>query len=198
MDDFRAALPRLRQLKESRASLHQEQLDDEIKSQLEIEVKKSRLSFRNLILLLLGTVVIAGVLISISAYFYANRVKQTQAEIQTLYQDSISCYQLKKYQCACDGFQRLINAGVELPELAENLNRAQFGLAKQYFASGQWESAVDELKDLLQRDPGNRQAVTLLHDSYDQWINQLGLEGNWLKRWSVRKERDARFPLGGK
>lgn len=194
MDEFRAALPRLQQLKENQASSHRELLADEVEYHIKDDVHKSTGAFRKLILALLVFMVIAGVVVSISAYFYANRVKQSQAEIQARYEASLACLQEEKYSCAQDGFVILINSGINWPELAENLNQAQFGLAKQYFESGQWESAVSKLKDLLERDPGNQKAIRLLKESYNQWIKQLGIEGNWLKRWTVRRERDARFP----
>jgi outer membrane protein assembly factor BamD (BamD/ComL family) len=133
-------------------------------------------------------------LVSGGAVLYANRVKQTQEEIRTYYEESLMCLQAQKYLCACDGFRVLLATDSGMPNVLEYLNQAQLGLAQQYFYSGQWDDTVNELDDLLQRDPGNQEAVALLKISYDRWIDQLRLEGSWFKRWTVRKERDARFP----
>lgn len=198
MEEFRAALPRLQQLKLDRAVSHQEMLKDEVTVQIKNEVHRSVSAFRKLLLFLLLSAIIAGIIISIAAYLYANQVKRTQEEIQAKINASLACLRAEKYVCAKDGFQELIVSGADSPQLIENLNLAQHGLAKQYYESGQWEKAINELEDLLQRDPGNQQAVALLKDSYSKWIEQLGLEGRWLKKWAVRREMDARFPPGDK
>ena len=194
MEEFRAALPRLKQLKLDRAVSHQEMLNDEVMFQIQKDVKQSVNAFRRLLLILLILAIVVALILSIGAYLYANQVKRTQEEIQLQINTSLTCLDSKKYICAKDGLQALLISGVNSPLIVENLNLAQYGLARQYYESGQWENTVSELKDLLQRDPGNQQAVALLKDSYSKWIEQLGLEGRWLKKWAVRREMDARFP----
>ena len=198
MEDFRAAMPRLEQLKTKNAIWHREKLEDEKALKIQDEVQKSRQGFRKLILLLLLCVLVFGAILSVFTFFYANRVRQTRDELQAQYDSSLACLKAQQYLCARDGFQKLLTSGEDFPDLADNLNLAQFGLAQQYFDSGQWESAVKELKILLQNDPGNKKAVGMLRTSYDRWIEQLGLEGKWIQRWMVRRERDSRFPPGDK
>lgn len=198
MGDFRAALPHLEQLKSQNAIWHREKLEDEKAIIIKDEVQKSQSGFRKLILILLICVLILGAIVSVVTFLYANRVKQTRDELQAQYDSSLACLKTQQYLCARDGFQKLLTSGEDFPDLANNLNLAQFGLAQQYFDSGQWENAVKELKILLQTDPGNKNAVDLLRTSYDRWIEQLGLEGKWIQRWMVGRERDARFPPGDK
>lgn len=195
IEDFRSALPRLQQIMESHTASHLEKLEDEKTLQIQDDVKKSQKAFQRLLLFLLLGILITGLLVSGGAVLYANRVKQTQEEIKTYYEESLACLQAQKYLCARDGFRVLLATDSGMPNVLEYLNQAQLGLAQQYFYSGQWEDTVNELDDLLQRDPGNQEAVALLKVSYDRWIDQLRLEGSWFKRWTVRKERDARFPL---
>lgn len=194
MDDYRSALPRLEQIKESHTAFHLERLEDEKALQIQSDVEKSRMAFRRLLIYLFVGILVVGLLVSGGAFLYANRVKQTQDEARAYYEESLACLQSEKYLCARDGFRALLATGVNLPDINEYLNQAQFGLAQQYFDSGQWESAVNELSELLQRDPGNQKAIDLLKLSYDNWIDQLGLEGHWFQRWMVHRERDARFP----
>lgn len=194
IEDFRSALPRLQQIKDTYTASHLEKLEGEKALQIQDDVKKSRKAFQRLLLFLFLGILITGILVSGGAVLYANRIKQTQEEIKVYYKESLACLQAQKYLCARDGFKALTATDTSLPNVPEYLNQAQFGLAQQYFNSGQWEDTVNELDDLLQRDPGNQEAVALLKASYDRWINQLGLEGSWFKRWIVRKERDARFP----
>jgi tetratricopeptide (TPR) repeat protein len=198
IEEFRAALPRLKQMKANSAIWHREQLEDEKTSKIQDDVKKSKLGFYRLILFLFLGVVLVGVVLIMGTIFYANHVKQTRAELQSQYDSSIACLQAEQYLCARDGFQKLLASGEDFPDLEKNLNLSQFGLAQQYFNSGQWESAVRELKTLLQNDPGNQKAVDMLKASYDHWIEQLGLEGKWFQKWVVHRERDARFPPGDK
>lgn len=194
IDDFRSALPRIQQIKDDHTALQVEKLEDEKVLQIQDDIKKSHKAFQRLLLFLLLGIVIVGLIVSGGAVLYANRVKQTQEEIKSYYDASLTCLQAEQYLCARDGFRALLASNADLPYLPKYLNQAQFGLAQQYFDSGQWEDAVAELNDLLQRDPGNDGAIALLKSSYDRWIDQLGLEGNWLKRWMVSRERDARFP----
>ena len=194
IEDFRSALPRLQQIKESHTASHLEKLEDEKTLQIQEDVKKSLKAFQRLLLFLFLGILITGLLVSGGAVLYANRVKQTQEEIKAYYEESLACLQAKKYLCARDGFKALLATDAGLPNVLEYLNQAQFGLAQQYFDSGQWEDTVIELDDFLQRDPGNQEAVALMEVSYDRWINQLRMEGNWFQKWLVQQERDARFP----
>lgn len=196
MEDFRTALPRLEQIKSTQAALHWERLEDEKQLEIQKSVKSSQHSFRRLLLVFFVGVVFIGLLVAIVTVFYAIRVRQTQEELRILYETSLRCLQDANYVCARDGFQALETSGAEFPGLDQNINEAQYGLARQYFDSGQWENAVEELNVLLQRDPGNQMAVDLLRASYDRWIDQLGLEGKIFQRWIVRRQRDARFPPG--
>ena len=193
---FRSALPRLEQMKSSSVAMHQEQLDDAKRLTIQDSIKDSKRSFRRLLLILLVVLVVGGLIAALGGVLYANRVKQTRAEQDAQYLKSISCFQEQDFVCAKDGFQSLIWLGTDYPQLDEKLNAAQYGLAQQYYESGQWEKSVEELNDLLLRDPGNQSGVNLLKDSYDHWIDQLKLERKWLKSWMVRRERDARFPPG--
>ena len=196
IEDFRAAMPRLQQLKETKAASQREKLENEKVIQIEEETTKGRKTFRKLLLFLTSGIFLAGLIVSVGAILYASRVKQTQEEFKAQYEASLICLENENYLCARDGFQTLIVSGDDFFNLQEYLNQAQFGLAKQYYETGQWEEAVTELDLLLQNDPSNKEAVSLLKISYDRWINQLGIEGKWLKKWMVRRERDARFPPG--
>lgn len=196
IEDFRAALPRLQQLKETLVASQRERLESEKVTQFEEETQIRRRTFRKLLLFLTLGILIAGLVISIGAILYASRVKQTQKELKAQFEASLLCLENEKYLCARDGFQSLIIAGANAPNLPEYFNQAQFGLAKQYFETGQWEKAVNEFDMLLRNDPSNKDAVSLLKVSYDRWVDQLGEEGKWLKRWMVRRERNARFSSG--
>jgi len=196
IEDFRIALPRLQQIRSSSVAMHREMLEDEKQLKIQDSIKASNRSFRRLLLVLVVVLVIAGLVVSVGGVLYANRVKQTRAEMEAQYLKSLTCLQEEDYVCAKDGFQKLILAGAEYPELDKRLSDAQYGLAQQYYKSGQWEKSAQELNDLLLRDPGNQASVILLKDAYDRWIDQLGLEGKWIKRWMVRRQRDARFPPG--
>lgn len=196
MEDFRAILPRLDQLKTNKAVWHREQLEDEKALTIKTDLKRSRQKFRWLIVSLLVVALLVGAAVSLGTILYANRIRQTQAMLQAQYDTSLACLTAEEYHCARDGFQALMASGADFPDLERNWNQAQFGLARQYYDSGQWENAVEELKTLLNNDPGNEAAVEMLKNSYDRWIVQLGLEGKFLKKWSVRRERDARFPPG--
>jgi tetratricopeptide (TPR) repeat protein len=196
VEDFRSALPRLEQMKSSSVAMHREQLEDAKRLKIQDSIKDSKRSFRRLLLILVVVLAVGGLAAAFGGILYANRVKQTRAEQDAQYLKSISCFQEQEYGCAKEGFQNLIWLGAEYPQLNEKLNAAQYGLAQQYFESGQWERSVQELNDLLLRDPGNKSGVSLLKDSYDRWLDQLKLERKWLKGWAVRRERDARFPPG--
>ena len=194
IEDFRVAMPRLQQLKETKATSQREKFESEKVIQIEEEIQKSRKTFRKLLLFLTSGIFLAGLIVSVGAILYAKRVKQMQKELKAQYEASLFCLKNEKYLCARDGFQSLIGGKDDFPNLSGYLNQAQFGLAKQYYETGQWEEAVTEFDLLLQNDPSNKEAVSLLKVSYDRWIDQLGLEGKWLKKWMVRRERDARFP----
>ncbi len=198
IEDFRSALPRLQQIKESHTASHLEKLEDEKTQQIQDDLIKSRKVFQRLLLFLLLGILFFGLLVSGGALLYANRVKQSQQEIKVYYDESLACLRAKKYLCARDGFKTLLAIDADLPKVLDYLNQAQLGLAKQYYDSGQWEVTVIELNDLLQRDPGNQEAVALLKISYSRWIEQLELESNWFQKWLVQRERDARFPPAGK
>jgi tetratricopeptide (TPR) repeat protein len=196
IEDFRAALPRLQQLKDSRTASQREKLDNEKTIQIEKDAQTSRRSFRKLLLFLMTGIFMTGLVISVGAILYASRVKQNQAELKAHYEVSIVCLENEKYLCARDGFEALVVAGADFPYLIEYLNGSQYGLAKQYFESGQWEKAIIEFDTLLRNDPGNQDAIASMKISYDRWVDQLGVEGKWLKKWMVRRELDLRFPPG--
>lgn len=194
IEDFRTALPRLEEIRSSSVAMHREQLEDAKQLKIQDSIKDSKRSFRRLIVILLIVLVLGGLVASFGGMLYANRIKQTRAELEAEYLKSATCLQKQDYLCARDGFQTLIWAAADFPDLDERLNDAQFGLAQQYYSSGQWEQSVQELNALLLRDPGNQAGVSLLKDSYDRWIDQLRLEGKWFRGWMIRRERDARFP----
>ncbi len=194
IEDFRSALPRLQRIKENHTASHLEKLEDEKILRIQDDINKSRKAFQRLLFFLVLVILISVLFVSGGAVWYANRVKQTQEEIKAYYENSLTCLHAENYLCARDGFRVLLATEPSMPNALEYLNQAQFGLAQQYYSSGQWEETINELNDLLRRDPGNQEAVALLKISYDRWIDQLRLEGSWFKRWTVRKERDARFP----
>jgi hypothetical protein len=194
IEDFKIALPRLEQIKLSRAELHREQLEDEKKLNIQENNLHNYRSLRKLLLIWVTVVFALGLVVSAGAAVYANQVKQTREEQRILYETSLVCLVKEDYVCARDGFRTLMESGANFPGIRDDLNVAQYRLARQYFDSGQWESTVQELNELLKRDPGNEDALDMLKASYDQWINQLGLEGRLIQRWMVRRERDARFP----
>jgi tetratricopeptide (TPR) repeat protein len=194
IDDFRTALPRLQQIRINNKASQLEILNDEKTLQIQDEVTSGHKAFQKLLLVLFFAILITGLMVSGGAVLYANLIKQEQEKINISYQKSLVCLQAQKFLCARDGFKSLLTLNTRLPNIMEYLNQAQFGLALQYFDSGQWEMSVIEFNDLLQRDPGNQKAIDLLKEAYDRWVDQLRLEGKWFQKWLVQRERDARFP----
>jgi hypothetical protein len=192
MDAFRASMPRLQRIKREEAQSHREQLKGEMGSWLQEEKKISRASFMRLMLGLFVVVMIIGLVVSLGSFLYASQYRKSQDDIRNQFDASKLCLQQKNYICARDGFQSLKNAGIA--NLDDYINQAQLGIAQQYLDSGQSEKAVSELRNLLERDPGNQPAIDLLKLAYGRWIKQLDTEGNWVREWFVANERDARFP----
>ena len=93
MEDFRTALPRLEQIKSSQAALHWERLEDEKQLEIERSVKSSQHSFRRLLLIFFVGVVLFGLIVTIVAVLYSNRVRQSQEELRILYETSLRCMQ---------------------------------------------------------------------------------------------------------
>lgn len=196
MDEYRASLPRLQRMAAEQAASHREQLQGQLQSKARQDRQISRAAFNRRMLVLLVVALALAVFICLGSYLYASRFRKTQDEVRDQFIASLVCLEMQEYQCAKEGFQALKAARPAWDVLDGYLNDAQFGLARQYFDSGQWEPAVEELRLLLQRDPGNKPAIDMLRTSYERWITQLRIEGGWFKLWFVTRERDARFPEG--
>ena len=194
LETFRAAAPRLRELQESDGEAHARRLTDEASSRVAREVASGkRLLGLQLWVLLAATGVLAIVVVLGAAYF-ANRARLRQERLANEYQEAQACLQAQDYLCARNKFENLLFEEPEYPGVRENFIEAHYGLAQQYTRSGKWKAAIGELDALLELIPGDEDALSLMKKVYDRWIDDAISRGNLITAWSIRRQRDARFP----
>jgi hypothetical protein len=124
------------------------------------------------------------------AYFERRDLREMEAR-------ATDCLGRGEYECARDGFGAYLKKRPASAEAATGLWQARLGLAKQYDANGRWQQAEDELRQLLERWPDDREAKALLSQVYDHWAADAAARGDWLTVARIRLQRTLQSLGGG-
>jgi len=191
---YLAAGSRLRDLQAEQAGSRLQQVRAAAGKTAANEMARSQRQWRRQMLgLLAAGVLVALVVVGVSLWHdHAQRLRR--AREARMYEQAMACLQGEDYLCARDGFVVLLREDPQYGDAQSRLINARLGLARQYRAAGQWQAAVAELDQALRTSPTETDALSLLQDVYDAWLEDALSRGDWLTALRVQLQRDARFP----
>lgn len=191
--DFRAALPRIQEIREDRANTQQIQLEHEALTQIAEEATRARARLKTQIRIAATIAAGLAVLIIIVTASYARQQQLRRRWLAEQYEMAVACLVQEDYQCARDGLEAILQAEEDYADAPQKLSDARYGLAQQYVRSGQWQAAVDELDALLKENPDEERALSLLGETYDRWIADALGRADIITVLRLQLQRDARF-----
>lgn len=190
---YRTALPRIEALKHERASAQQEQIREDTTALLAEERGRAATRLKTQIKIALSVAAGLAVLILIMSAIYARQQQLRRVRLAAQYEQATGCLSRQDYLCARDTLEALLQEEANYPEAQARLSEARLGLAGQYFSTGQWQAAVDELDILLEANPGDAQALALLQQTYDRWILDAWSRGDIIQVFRLQLQRRALF-----
>lgn len=191
--DYQEALPLMRQAEEQERAPQRQRLQAEAAAIQANEVSRGRRRLCLYLGIALGAAVALGLVIFLLTSWYAEAQRQRQQRLAGQYAVAEACLERQEYNCARDELIRLLREEPDYRDAQARLGEARYGLALQYVAAGQWKAAVAEMDQLLQEDPGNLQALALLRDTYDRWIDEAWTGGDLIMVLGLTQQRNARF-----
>jgi len=198
LPQFRAAVPRLRELQSGHVAAYEEQLIQDAEVLVADQISRSRRDLRLRLRVALIAAAVLAVIIVIAAALYAEQVRLRRERLAAQYERAATCLADENYMCARDGFLALLEEEPGYPGARDGLNEARYRLAETYARDKEWEKAIEELDALLKDVPRDEAAIALMHDVFDRWIEDLMSRRDILGALGVLWQRNLRFPLGGR
>jgi tetratricopeptide (TPR) repeat protein len=147
-----------------------------------------------LVIVLLAAVI--GLLIMIVAItlFVAHQRQMEIERAAATYAAATACLEQGDYRCARDGFLVVLKLQPRHSGARAGLLQARQHLAEEYVDAEQWEKAVTELDALLRDRPGDRDALALLRQALESWLQDAQARGDLLLQWRILRMLNSHFP----